>query len=124
MKKVFFILFLIFTITSSSYAASSSSGTNTKSNYDKAVKLIKFAKKYEQKGKIDKANKSIAYEKKYPLEKCLKETFAWYNQNVFSGKGISVRHKLPSYIIKGRESINIYLTMINDRVANLFNLIV
>ena len=56
MKKVFFILFLIFTITSSSYAASSSSGTNTKSNYDKAVKLIKFAKKYEQKGKVDKAN--------------------------------------------------------------------
>jgi len=65
MKKVFFILFLIFTITSSSYAASSSSGTNTKSNYDKAVKLIKVAKKYEQKGKVDKANKR--YEKALKL---------------------------------------------------------
>ena len=60
MKKIFFILFLIFTITSNSYAASSSSSTNTKSNYDKAVKLIKVAKKYEQKGKVDKANKRYA----------------------------------------------------------------
>ena len=60
MKKVFIVLFLIFTITGSSYAASSSSGTNTKSNYDKAVKLIKVAKKYEQKGKVDKANKRYA----------------------------------------------------------------
>lgn len=57
MKKVFFVLFLIFTITGNSYAAGSSSDTNTKSNYDKAVKLIKVAKKYEQKGKVDKANK-------------------------------------------------------------------
>ena len=65
MKKVFFVLFLIFTITSSSYAASSSSDTNTKSNYDKAVKLIKVAKKYEQKGKVDKANKR--YEKALKL---------------------------------------------------------
>ena len=65
MKKVFFVLFLIFTITSSSYAAGSSSGTNTKSNYDKAVKLIKVAKKYEQKGKADKANKR--YEKALKL---------------------------------------------------------
>ena len=57
MKKVFFVLFLIFTVTSSSYAASSSSSTKTTANYDKAVKLIKVAKKYEQKGKVDKANK-------------------------------------------------------------------
>ena len=65
MKIIFFILFLVFTMTSSTYAASSSSGTNTKSNYDKAVKLIKVAKKYEQKGKIDKANKR--YEKALKL---------------------------------------------------------
>ncbi len=65
MKKVFFVLFLIFTITGNSYAAGSSSDTNTKSNYDKAVKLIKVAKKYEQKGKVDKANKR--YEKALKL---------------------------------------------------------
>ena len=66
MKKIFFILFIIFSITSSLYAASSSSNTKTTtSNYDKAAKLIKFAKKYEKKGKIDKANKR--YEKALKL---------------------------------------------------------
>ena len=66
MKKIFFILFIIFSITNSSYAAGSSSNTKTTtSNYDKAVKLIKFAKKYEKKGKIDKANKR--YEKALKL---------------------------------------------------------
>ena len=66
MKKIFFILFIFFSITNSSYAASSSSNTKTTtSNYDKAVKLIKFAKKYEKKGKVDKANKR--YEKALDL---------------------------------------------------------
>ena len=66
MKKIFFILFIIFLVTNSSYAASSSSNTKTiTSNYDKAVKLIKFAKKYEEKGKVDKANKR--YEKALKL---------------------------------------------------------
>ena len=60
MKKIFFVLFVIFSVISSSYAASSSSSTKTTSNYDKAVKLIKVAKKYEQKGKVDKANKRYA----------------------------------------------------------------
>ena len=38
-------------------AGSSSSSSETKSNYDKAVKLIKAAKKYEIDGKVDKAKK-------------------------------------------------------------------
>ena len=38
---------------------------------------------------INKAKKSITYVKKYPLEKGLKETFAWYDKNVFTGKEIS-----------------------------------
>ena len=57
MKKIFFSLFIIFTLINSSYAAGSSSDSKTASNYDKAVKLIKFAKKYEKKGKTDKAEK-------------------------------------------------------------------
>ena len=65
MKKIFLSLFLIFIIISSSYAASSSSSSKTKSNYDKAVKLIKSAKKYEQKDKADKAKKN--YEKAQKL---------------------------------------------------------
>ena len=65
MKKIFFSFFLLFAVISSSYGASSSSSSKTTSNYDKAVKLIKAAKKYEQKEKIDKANKR--YEKAYKL---------------------------------------------------------
>ena len=65
MKKIFLTLLLIFFVISSSYAASSSSGSKTTSNYDKAVKLIKAAKKYEKKEKTDKANKR--YEKAFKL---------------------------------------------------------
>ena len=65
MKKIIFSLFIIFTVINSSYAAGSSSESKTTSNYDKAVKLIKFAKKYEKKGKVDKANKR--YEKALKL---------------------------------------------------------
>ena len=65
MKKIFLTLLIIFLSVVNSYAASSSSDTKVTSNYDKAVKLIKFAKKYEKKGKIDKANKR--YEKALKL---------------------------------------------------------
>ena len=58
MKKIFVILLLTMGLTCNSFAAgSSSSGSDTKSNYDKAVKLIKAAKKYEIDGKVDKAKK-------------------------------------------------------------------
>ena len=65
MKKISLVLFIIFSIISSSHAAGTSSDSKTTSNYDKAVKLIKFAKKYEKKGKFDKANKR--YEKALKL---------------------------------------------------------
>jgi tetratricopeptide (TPR) repeat protein len=58
MKKI--IILFIFTIFSTnSFAAGSDSNSTSKvkSNYDKAVTLIKSAKKYEKKGKIEKANK-------------------------------------------------------------------
>ena len=58
MKKIFIILLLTMGLTCNSFAAgSSSSSSETKSNYDKAVKLIKAAKKYEIDGKVDKAKK-------------------------------------------------------------------
>ncbi len=57
MKIFFFIIFLISILTNSLFAASSSSGSKTKSNYDQAVKLIKAAKNYEKKNKTDKAIK-------------------------------------------------------------------
>ncbi len=65
MKKFFLIIFLISISGSTLFAASSSSGSSTKSSYDQAVKLIKAAKNYEKKGKIDKANKR--YEKALKL---------------------------------------------------------
>ena len=67
MKKTFLILFILMFVSSKSFSAGSSSSdgdggsSKIKSNYDKAVTLIKSAKKYEKKGKIKKANKK--YEK-------------------------------------------------------------
>ena len=64
-KKLFVILFLtLFTTNSFSAGSGSSDSERTnkmKSDYDKAVSLIKTAKKYEKKGKIEKAKKK--YEK-------------------------------------------------------------
>ena len=58
MKKILVVLLLIMGLSSNSFAAgSSSSSSDTKSSYDKAVKLIKAAKKYEIDGKVDKAKK-------------------------------------------------------------------
>ena len=58
MKKIFVVLLLTLGLNCNSLAAgSSSSSSETKSNYDKAVKLIKAAKKYEIDGKVDKAKK-------------------------------------------------------------------
>ena len=65
MKNFFLVIFLILFSTNSLFAASSSSGSNTKSSYDQAVKLIKAAKNYEKKGKTDKATKR--YEKALKL---------------------------------------------------------
>ena len=63
MKNIFLTFFILILLSTNTYSAGSSdeSSSKVKSNYDKAVTLIKSAKKYEKKGKIDKANKR--YEK-------------------------------------------------------------
>ena len=64
MIKKFFLILSFFTILlTNSYSAGSSddSSSKVKSNYDKAVTIIKSAKKYEKKGKTEKAIKR--YEK-------------------------------------------------------------
>ena len=58
-------MFLIFLSTNSFSAGSDLRLCKVKSDYDKAVTLIKAAKKYEKKGKIEKANKR--YEKAQAL---------------------------------------------------------
>ena len=69
-KKIFVILFLTLFTTNSFSAGSSSDSTSTKlkSNYDKAVESIKFAKKYEAKGKLEKAKKRYAKAQKLLLK--------------------------------------------------------
>ena len=64
MKKTILSLAVLFLFIGNAFSAGSSGG-DTKSNYDKAVKLIKSAKKYEEKGKKDKAQSK--YEKAFKL---------------------------------------------------------
>ena len=66
-KKTFFTLLLLVLLSTNSYSAGtdSNSATKVKSDYDKAVTIIKAAKKYEKKGKLDKAKKR--YEKAQAL---------------------------------------------------------
>ena len=66
LKKYLIGFFLITLFSIGAHAAGTDDGSSKiKSNYDKAVKLIKSAKKYEKKGKTEKANKR--YEKAQKL---------------------------------------------------------
>ena len=67
MKKFTLIFIIVFGFANYSFSAGSSdnSSSKTKSNYEKAVSLIKSAKKYDKKGKSDKAEKR--YKKAFKL---------------------------------------------------------
>ena len=68
-KKLFIILLLVLFATNSFAAGSSEPAkTKVKSNYAKAVESIKFAKKYEKKGKLEKAKKRYAKAQKLLLK--------------------------------------------------------
>ena len=67
-KKIFVILILTLFTTSSFSAGTDSTSSKVKSNYDKAVESIKFAKKYESKGKLEKAKKRYAKAQKLLLK--------------------------------------------------------
>ena len=66
-KKFILICLFVFSFANYSLSAGSSdnSSSKTKSNYEKAVTLIKSAKKYDRKGKSDKAEKR--YKKAFKL---------------------------------------------------------
>ena len=64
-KKTFYLLLFLVFLSTNSYSAGSDSTTKVKSDYNKAVTLIKAAKKYEKKGKLEKAKKR--YEKAQKL---------------------------------------------------------
>ena len=68
-KRLLVITFItLFTTNSFSAGSDSSSSSKVKSNYDKAVEAIKFAKKYEEKGKLEKAKKRYAKAQKLLLK--------------------------------------------------------
>ena len=67
LKKILitFSLLILFSVNSNAAGSSDPTPKKVKSDYAKAVDSIKFAKKYEKKGKIEKANKR--YEKAQKL---------------------------------------------------------
>ena len=67
MKKFTLIIIIVFGFANYSFSAGSSdnSSSKIKSNYEKAVTLIKSAKKYDRKGNSDKAEKR--YKKAFKL---------------------------------------------------------
>ena len=58
-KKTFFTLLVLGLLSTNSYSAGTDSTAKVKSDYDKAVTIIKAAKKYEKKGKLEKAKKDM-----------------------------------------------------------------
>ena len=75
-KKTFFTFLILVLFSTNLYSAGTDSTSKVKSDYDKAVKIIKSAKNYEKKGKTEKAIKRyekaqkllIASNKKKPLQ--------------------------------------------------------
>ena len=65
MKKIILLIAVTFLLSSNYVLAAGSASSDTESNYDKAVKVINFAKKNEKKGKKEKANSQ--YEKAQKL---------------------------------------------------------
>ena len=70
MKKILLTLFALILLSTNSYSAGSDEPavTKVKSYYNKAVDSIKFAKKYEKKGKTEKALKKYAKAQKLLLK--------------------------------------------------------
>ena len=66
-KKTFFTIIMLVLLSTNLYSAGTGteSTSKVKSDYDKAVTIIKAAKKYEKKGKLEKAKKR--YEKAQAL---------------------------------------------------------
>ena len=68
LKRIFLVLFLILFSFNAYSAGSDSSPKKVKSDYDKAVEAIKFAKKYEKKGNVEKAKKRYEKAQKFLLK--------------------------------------------------------
>ena len=69
-KKTFFAILLLAMMLTNSFSAGteSSETSKVKSDYEKAVSIIKAAKKYEKKGKLEKAKKRYEKAQKFLLK--------------------------------------------------------
>ena len=67
-KRIFITLIFVLFASNAISAGSDSTPKKVKSDYDKAVQSIKFAKKYEKKGKLEKAKKRYAKAQKLLLK--------------------------------------------------------
>ena len=66
MKNLLLASLLVLTFIQPSFSAGSSGDSSaSKTDYEKAVKYVKQAKKYEEKGKTDKAQKDIRRRKNF-----------------------------------------------------------
>ena len=68
LKNILIFLFFVLFTTSSYSAGSDPKPAKLKTDYAKAVEAIKFAKKYEKKGKLEKAKKRYAKAQKLLLK--------------------------------------------------------
>ena len=68
LKNVLILLFFVLFATGSYSAGSDPKPAKVKTDYAKAVEAIKFAKKYEKKGKLEKAKKRYAKAQKLLLK--------------------------------------------------------
>jgi tetratricopeptide (TPR) repeat protein len=101
MKKLIYTLLIIIALTNNSFAAGSSSDSDSTpkaSDYTKAKNLINAAKKYEKKGKIDKAKERYAKAQKLLLKSNDKKPL---QANTLNYLGFTTR-KLGDYA-KGEE---------------------
>ena len=104
-KKIFVILILTLFTTNSFSAGSDSTSSKVKSNYDKAVESIKFAKKYESKGKLEKAKKRYAKAQKLLLKSNSKKPNQAYTLNYlgFTTRKLGDYEKGEKYYLQGLE---------------------
>ena len=68
LKKISLVLLLILFSAQAYSAGSDSTSKKVKSDYDKAVESIRFAKKFEKKGKVEKAKKRYEKAQKFLLK--------------------------------------------------------
>ena len=120
-KKLFIILCLTLFATNSFSAGSDPKPEKVKTDYAKAVDAIKFAKKYEKKGKLEKAKKRYAKAQKLLLKSNLKKPNKADTLNYlgFTTRKLGDFENGEKYYLQGL-AINPYHIGINEYLGELY----